>query len=313
MSSSIKKYFQVLGVSQHARLEEVKQAYRDLVNVWHPDRFPDNDRLKNKATEKLKEINVAYEEILSFYEQKNAPEDVHSNVSMSAEETVVEPPPFPAGSKSPASGENRSRMWKIALFLVLLIIIIIVVFYTAFRKEKAPQLVPTAILIPDQPKVSVPDDTAQLSEKSSIRKKSHAETTRIFKKGRQAKPKEFFTVGSTKDEVLTVQGAPTQISGNRWSYGFSYVDFEKERVIRWYSSRLDPLHIKMTPSGEPGEAKEFFTVGSTKDEVLAVQGTPTRISGNRWSYGFSYVDFEKERVIRWYSSEHDPLKIEEEP
>ncbi|MBW1888862.1 MAG: molecular chaperone DnaJ, partial [Deltaproteobacteria bacterium] len=34
---------------------EVKQAYKDIVNVWHPDRFSNNPRLKQKAEEKLKE------------------------------------------------------------------------------------------------------------------------------------------------------------------------------------------------------------------------------------------------------------------
>jgi hypothetical protein len=46
--------------------------------------------------------------------------------------------------------------------------------------------------------------------------------------------------------------------------------------------------------------------------VLAVQGTPTQISGKRWSYGFSYIDFENGRVARWYNSKQDPLSVEEE-
>jgi len=40
------------------------------VNVWHPDRFSANPRLKHKAEEKLKEINVAYETVVkSFFQQ----------------------------------------------------------------------------------------------------------------------------------------------------------------------------------------------------------------------------------------------------
>lgn len=42
-------------------MAEVKQAYRDLAKIWHPERFGENDtRLRKKTDEKLKEINVAY-------------------------------------------------------------------------------------------------------------------------------------------------------------------------------------------------------------------------------------------------------------
>ena len=44
----------------------MRQAYKDLVNIWHPDRVGDNARLKKKAEEKLKDINLAYEELNSF-------------------------------------------------------------------------------------------------------------------------------------------------------------------------------------------------------------------------------------------------------
>jgi len=62
----IQRYFEILELGSKASSDEVKQAYRDLVNVWHPDRFPGNPRLKQKAEEKLKEINEAYERVLSF-------------------------------------------------------------------------------------------------------------------------------------------------------------------------------------------------------------------------------------------------------
>ncbi len=59
-----------LGLKPGASQEEVNQAYRDLVTVWHPDRFANNMRLQKKAEENLKEINAAYEYIRSFYRWK---------------------------------------------------------------------------------------------------------------------------------------------------------------------------------------------------------------------------------------------------
>jgi DnaJ-domain-containing protein 1 len=55
------KDYATLGVRSDATDEEVKTAYRDLVKIWHPDRFDDGDtRLKKKAEEQLKTINEAY-------------------------------------------------------------------------------------------------------------------------------------------------------------------------------------------------------------------------------------------------------------
>ncbi len=59
-----------LGLKPGASQEDVNQAYRDLVTVWHPDRFANNLRLQKKAEENLKEINAAYEYIRTFYRWK---------------------------------------------------------------------------------------------------------------------------------------------------------------------------------------------------------------------------------------------------
>jgi preprotein translocase subunit Sec63 len=63
----ISRCIEILGLKPGASQDEVNQAYRDLVNVWHPDRFVNNPRLQKKAEGKIKEINAAYEYIKSFY------------------------------------------------------------------------------------------------------------------------------------------------------------------------------------------------------------------------------------------------------
>jgi nucleotide-binding universal stress UspA family protein len=60
---------QLIGVfelSHDFTRDELDQAYRDLVQVWHPDKYANNARLQLKAEEKLKEINGAYATLKEF-------------------------------------------------------------------------------------------------------------------------------------------------------------------------------------------------------------------------------------------------------
>ena len=51
-----KDFYEILGVSRDASVEEIKKAYRRLALKWHPDRNKDPE-----AEKKFKEINEAYE------------------------------------------------------------------------------------------------------------------------------------------------------------------------------------------------------------------------------------------------------------
>ena len=66
----IKKCYEILELDPEASLGDAKQAYKDLVNIWHPDRVSNNPRLKQKAEEKLKEVNVAYKKVEAFISTK---------------------------------------------------------------------------------------------------------------------------------------------------------------------------------------------------------------------------------------------------
>ena len=54
--------YEVLGISRSATDAEVKKAYRDLVKKYHPDNYANNP-LADLASEKMKEINEAYNAI----------------------------------------------------------------------------------------------------------------------------------------------------------------------------------------------------------------------------------------------------------
>jgi DnaJ-class molecular chaperone len=69
---TLREAFEMLDLDRNASIEEAKQAYKDLANIWHPDRFSNNPRLRQKAEEKLKRINAAYETVLSSRSSKKA-------------------------------------------------------------------------------------------------------------------------------------------------------------------------------------------------------------------------------------------------
>ena len=54
--------YEVLGVARTASDSEIKNAYRELVKKYHPDNYTDNP-LADLASEKMKEINEAYDAI----------------------------------------------------------------------------------------------------------------------------------------------------------------------------------------------------------------------------------------------------------
>jgi hypothetical protein len=59
-NDSLGNAYRTLEVEHGAAEDRVKDAYRLLMNVWHPDRFEGNARLQKQAEEKTKSITAAY-------------------------------------------------------------------------------------------------------------------------------------------------------------------------------------------------------------------------------------------------------------
>ena len=66
----MKDPYSVLGVSRDATDEQIKQAYRELVKKYHPDNYSEDNPLKDLATDKMQEVNEAYDEIQRIREDE---------------------------------------------------------------------------------------------------------------------------------------------------------------------------------------------------------------------------------------------------
>jgi hypothetical protein len=105
LDPSVIESLKTLGLPPDANLKEIKQAYKDLVTVWHPDRFANNPRLHDKASDKLKELNVAYNEVISYY-QNMAFTDRTVHVQEPSQPQPPENTPFYPSDKHHKSSQN---------------------------------------------------------------------------------------------------------------------------------------------------------------------------------------------------------------
>ena len=59
----LERFYRILEVQASASVEDIHVAYRQLTQVWHPDRFPGNPALRARAEQRQRELNEAYERI----------------------------------------------------------------------------------------------------------------------------------------------------------------------------------------------------------------------------------------------------------
>jgi len=92
MTEEIKQCYRALDLELGATPAEVKVAWRELVKVWHPDRFPNDAKLKAKGAAKLRDINRAYG-ILEAHLKPQQPSQDRSTENKTSREHRPGPPP----------------------------------------------------------------------------------------------------------------------------------------------------------------------------------------------------------------------------
>ena len=121
----------------------------------------------------------------------------------------------------------------------------------------------------------------------------------------EAIEKDFFTIGSTEDEVIAVMGTPTAVQFAPYFktlfYGSATVTIKSGRVTEYSNG----AGLKVRPLSSDS-SQGFFTIGSTEEEVIAVMGTPTSVhdysSFKTLYFGSSTVTIKRGRVSEYSNS-----------
>ena len=110
-------------------------------------------------------------------------------------------------------------------------------------------------------------------------------------------------------EVISVLGNPTSSNGEKMFYGNSEIDFKNGQVGGWKIDPAGPIRVKLWSETPSVPGLSTFGIGSTKSDVIALQGTPTLFSDNEFGYGNSHIYFQNNRVTSWKDSSSVPLRV----
>ena len=333
---------QVLGLEKHAVETEIRSAYRLLTRTWQPDRFQGDEKLKEAAEEKLKEITSAFEVLTSTSIQRSLPE---------------RPPheaPYRAFQQAPAIAQPASQAVPAAI--------------AAPAAAAAAVAVPSAIP-PAPPPQPSPQPFAQPSPRPSAppRAQPRQKVKSFHKSAVSIHRKARLTVTITAIALAILAGgaiweshrahapnsgqAPT-VAGSFKMSAPGAPAVHKQTFMEWVEQHLRALGQRgPAPAAAPQAAQPapqnagsspaektrsayrltlpaprnpdsrqpektgaathqasstprhvllpYITVGSTRDEVLAQQGTPTASSDDKLVYGKSELYLKDGLVTGW--------------
>jgi len=286
MSDTFAQAYDILGLRPGDGWKELKIAYRRRMREWHPDRFPGDDVRKKRADEKTKTINKAYKELTDYYRR-------HGILPLQAPRASARVRPRYESPVDPAPATVAATWRNLRTFLTLhprvgiVAAVAVATFVIYILLSALPPHEDADPLKPSAPSGSVDARTPQRSI--------------------AARNEPYFTVGSTIGEVYSSQGVPTKTETDVWHYGNSKVYFTNGVVTKWESTSERPLNARI--DRDPDHAPLLFTRGSTKADVRQIQGTPVRETDKVWDYGISRVYFEGDRVVDWYESPINPLRV----
>lgn len=333
ISPKVRSAWEILEVSPNATLAEIRKAYKHLTQVWHPDRFAHDPQLQRRAQEKLKEINFAYELLQTRGGAGTTAKQQRSHPRGTSPPSHVRPP---AHQRSHSKEQSRTVLTVIVIALGLILVGVVQIaldpqgqgdsrlvngsstveigqrFTIGSSKDQVFKIQGPPTDFSDtrwnysDSWVEFTDDQVIGWHRSGSREIGQSLWVRLAPA--QGSFVDSVTVGSTKDEVLAAHGTPDTVLSNRFGYREAWIEFDEGgRVVGWHEEEASRLRVYLL--SEQALRNPLIVVGSSKDEVLVIQGTPSDLSSTRFGYGASWVEFENDQVVKWHSDETNPLHV----
>jgi hypothetical protein len=274
-----------MQISPESSWEDLRKNYKHLVQRCHPDRFEQDPVAKEEAEIRLRELNSAFR-VLSDYHKSHhrlpfGKVATHANWQFQDTSDLDRRDEQYQEARKWAVLNIVVSKWLILGIPIGAVLLIFVLLLSQYQEGDAEVNRIEPEFMPPTP------------ELTSTAKSSSA-----------------FKFGDTKEQVMKVQGTPTRISDDAFFYGGSRVDFQEGYVVGWYIEDGSPLRVSGTfPHATKSE--RLIEVGSSMEDVLAIQGEPVLKTDRRWDYGASFIEFSNGEVVGWYSSVLRPLAVAE--
>ncbi|MDN5780844.1 MAG: hypothetical protein L0H23_02290 [Luteimonas sp.] len=203
-----------LGLQPGCGVDELRHAYRRHVAGLHPDRG-EPDQRRDHGSLSLPDLNALYGEAIRFQQRHGrlpgAPQPVLVRASTPTPPALASVDAVSSPGDAPV---NPGRRLWLALLLIAAVIAGLVL---GSPDTSAPVVVPGNT-------DAAPGAAASPSMPSPTR----------------------LALGMDAATVLSIQGEPVGKSDVEWTYGPSWLRFEKGKLTDWYSSQLHPLRTRST-------------------------------------------------------------------
>jgi hypothetical protein len=268
-------YYRALGLSPGAEAIDIRRAYRQMIQQWHPDLFKAGSPMQTTAEDITKEINEAYEHLYRKKLYRNfLPKSEHKDEPAAA-------PDSPRKTRTPVSPKKRA---------------------TAGRRS-APAFAPINL---DKWKIVLKvrgPRWAGLAASTAV-----IASLAIFLGRAWIASVDFNAPVKNVSRPLAPSAAPIAAAhASRQSPGPA----EEYRFSRGLPvpERFDaggPLSLQTTVETDhslimdrAGALLDVIELGDSRARVRAVQGVPDEVSDTIYRYGSSVVNFRDGRVSSW--------------
>jgi DnaJ-domain-containing protein 1 len=262
----LRKCYLVLGLTPKASLAEIKQAYRDLSQIWHPDRYAHSFQLQKKAAAQFQIINLAYSTLIHHLTPETIPIE-SLEIQLAKEKSLVE-----REIKQQSQVSLRQKIQKsISLGTLLMIPAIFVCGLFLF----APEL---------RKLIQLPDLQKQIKELQNQQKIVERE----LKWNTSSIERENQTLESIKQENKSLKSKKQEIEDKLGS---------ANKNLKQMQQRIDELESSSGNSSSDSTNRHTsektvrfrndfkkMVMGKTKQEVIAAVGKPDSTSESQLSF-----------------------------